>query len=432
MSDRPRGAARTRTLAFYLDHLEGGGMQKITLILAGALAARGHAVELLVCRPRGALRDQLPPDVEVVALDQPSAWSARMLALRSDPARFGAILGGIALTPRPSSTLGYLGPLAAALEARRPYALYAANTHRNVEAVLARRLAGVATRVVVTEHNAFQSGHLERGWPDVFLPRLVRRVYAQADAIVAVSDGVADDLAAWSGLPRRQIVTIYNPAVTDDLLRMQGEPVDHPWFQPGAPPVIVSAGRLGRAKDHPTLIRAFAQVRRTRPARLVIFGQGKSEAKTAKRIAALQALAGELGVAADVALPGFVANPFAYMARAALFALSSINEGLPGVLIEAMACGCPVVSTDCPSGPAEILAGGRYGRLVPPGDDAALAAAILATLDAPPAPASLRERAGSFSVARAVDQYERVMLGGDAGASPSPTAVQAARASART
>jgi glycosyltransferase involved in cell wall biosynthesis len=112
-----------------------------------------------------------------------------------------------------------------------------------------------------------------------------------------------------------------------------------------------------------------------------------------------------------VALPGFVANPFAYMARAALFALSSINEGLPGVLIQAMACGCPVVSTDCPSGPAEILAGGRYGRLVAPGDDAALAAAILATLDAPPAAESLRERAGFFSVERAVAQYERVMLG---------------------
>jgi glycosyltransferase involved in cell wall biosynthesis len=173
----------------------------------------------------------------------------------------------------------------------------------------------------------------------------------------------------------------------------------------------MSAGRLGRAKDFPTLIRAFARVRAARPARLVIFGQGKSEAKTAKSIARLLALAGGFGVAADVALPGFVANPLAYMARAATFALSSINEGLPGVLIQAMACGCPVVSTDCPSGPAEILAGGRYGRLVPPGDDKALAQAILATLEAPPPPALLRERAGYFSVARAVAQYERLMLG---------------------
>jgi glycosyltransferase involved in cell wall biosynthesis len=164
--------------------------------------------------------------------------------------------------------------------------------------------------------------------------------------------------------------------------------------------VIMSAGRLGRAKDHPTLIRAFARVRRARPARLVIFGEGKSKAKTARRIAALQALAGELGVADDVALAGFVANPFAYMARAAVFALSSINEGLPGVLIQAMACGCPVVSTDCPSGPA----------------------AILATLDTPPAAMSLRERAGFFSVERAVAQYERVMLGDAARARPTQAA----------
>jgi glycosyltransferase involved in cell wall biosynthesis len=372
------------------------------------------------------------PEVEVVALDRSSVWSARMLALRSDPARFGAILGGIVLAPRPSSTLGYLESLAAALQARRPYALYAANTHRNLEALFARRLAGVDTRIVVTERNAFHDGHLQRGWAGQFLPGLVRRMYGQADAIVAVSDGVADELAAWSGLPRAQIVTIYNPVVTNELIAGQSEPVDHPWFQPGVPPVIMSAGRLGRAKDHPTLIRAFARVRRARLARLVIFGQGKSEAKTARSVAALQALAGELGVADDVALPGFVANPFAYMARAAVFALSSINEGLPGVLIEGMACGCPVVSTDCPSGPAEILAGGRYGRLVPPGDDAALAAAILATLDAPPAPALLRERAGSFSVARAVDQYERIMLGGDARASPSPAPIRAAAAGART
>jgi glycosyltransferase involved in cell wall biosynthesis len=422
MKHRPRVAPPERTLAFYLDHLEGGGAQKSTLVLAGALAARGHAVELLVCCPRGALRDQVPPDVGVVALDRSSVWSGRVLALRSDPAHFLAILGGIALAPRPSSTLGYLGPLAAALEARRPYALYAANTHGNLEALLARRLAGVGTRIVVTERNAFHDGHLQRGWSAVFLPGLVRRMYRQAEAIVAVSDGVADQLAGWSGLPRAQIVTIYNPVVTDQLIAGQSEPVDHPWFQPGMPPVIMSAGRLGRAKDHPTLIRAFARVRRARPARLVIFGEGKSKAKTARRIAALQALAGELGVADDVALAGFVANPFAYMARAAVFALSSINEGLPGVLIQAMACGCPVVSTDCPSGPAEILAGGRYGRLVAPGDDAALAAAILATLDTPPAAMSLRERAGFFSVERAVAQYERVMLGDAARARPTQAA----------
>ena len=412
MSDHQHVQVRGRRLAFYLDNFEGGGVQKTTLTLASALAARGHPVELLVCRPSGALQDQLSPEVEVVALGEPSAWSARMLALRSDPAHLLPILGGVVLSSHASPTLCYLKSLAAALAARRPYALCAATTHMNVEAVLARRLAGVDTRVIVSERNAFRGGHLQHGWPALFLPALVRRAYGQADAVVAVSEGVADDLAAWTGLPRARIGTIYNPVVTDELIARQSEPVDHPWFQPGEPPVIMSAGRLGRAKDHPTLIRAFARVRRARPARLVIFGQGKSPAKTAKRIAALQALAAELGIESDVALPGFVANPFAYMARAAVFAMSSINEGLCGVLIQAMACGCPVVSTDCPSGPAEVLAGGRYGRLVPPGNDAALAEAILATLDLSPPAESLRERAGFFSVERSVAQYEPLMLGG--------------------
>ena len=424
MSDR----RRSHRLAFYLDNFEGGGVQKTTLTIAGALAARGHAVEVLVCRPSGALQDQVSPDVEVVRLEECSAWSGRLLALRSGPAQLVPALGGVVLAPRPSPTLGYLGSLSAALAARRPAALCAATTHMNLEALLARRLAGIDTRVIVSERNALRGGHLQHGWPALFLPALVRRAYGQADAIVAVSEGVADDLAAWSGLPRGRIATIYNPVVSDELLRIQSEPVDHPWFRPGEPAVITSAGRLGRAKDHPTLIRAFARVRRVRPTRLVIFGQGKSAAKTAERSAALQALAAEHGVAADVALPGFVANPLAYMARAALFALSSINEGLPGVLVQAMACGCPVVSTDCPSGPAEILAGGRYGRLVPPGDDEALAAAILATLDAPPPARLLRERAGLFSVERAVAQYERVMLGGDARAGFAPAGAAPSRA----
>jgi glycosyltransferase involved in cell wall biosynthesis len=407
-----------RRLAIYLDNFEGGGVHRTALLLAGALAARGHEVELLVCRPTGAMLDQVPGGVDVIELGRPSRWTARALALKSGFRYVSGVLGGIVLSTKPSPTLGYLGPLSAALKERHPDALYAASTYMNLEAILAQRLAGVEMRVVVSERNALQDNHLAAGWSGALLARLVRCAYTRATAVVAVSDGVADDLARWTGLPRARIETIYNPVVTPELLRQQAEPIDHPWFQPGAPPVILGAGRLGRAKDFPTLIRAFARLRRERPARLVILGKGKRPRKTARRMARLKNFAADLGVAEDVALPGFVANPFAYMARAAVFVLSSINEGLPGVLIQAMACGCPVVSTDCPSGPAEILAGGRYGRLVPPGDDAALAAAILATLDAPPAAASLRERAGFFSVERAVTQYERVMLGNSSRSRP--------------
>jgi glycosyltransferase involved in cell wall biosynthesis len=193
--------------------------------------------------------------------------------------------------------------------------------------------------------------------------------------------------------------------------------VAHRWFRPAAPPVVLAVGSLSARKDFPTLVRAFARVRAERDCRLVILGQAASPKKTEEKRGGLMALAGSLGVAADIDLPGFVTNPYAYLARAAVFVLSSAHEGLPGVLIEALACGCPVVSTDCPSGPAEILDGGRFGALVPVGDDQAMAAAIATTLDRPIEAATLRERATLFDVDRAVDRYlELLLAGGSSGA----------------
>jgi glycosyltransferase involved in cell wall biosynthesis len=246
------------------------------------------------------------------------------------------------------------------------------------------------------------------------LPRLMRRTYAMADAIVAVSKTVADDLGSVAGIPRHSITTIYNPVVTPNLPSRASESMDHPWFAPGAPPVVLSVGRLAPVKDFPVLLRAFARVRAVRDAKLIILGEGKDAPETSRRRAELMALATELGVAADVQLPGFAQNPLAYMARAAVFVLSSTWEGFGNVLVEALACGCPVVSTDCPSGPAEILDRGRYGRLVPVCDDVAMAEAILATLDAPPDPEVLRARGALFSADRAVESYLAALFGAPA------------------
>jgi glycosyltransferase involved in cell wall biosynthesis len=177
------------------------------------------------------------------------------------------------------------------------------------------------------------------------------------------------------------------------------EPLDHPWAALGAPPLVLAVGRLAEVKDFPTLLRAFACVRAVRPARLVILGEGRERE-------ALEALAAGLGLGPDVLLmPGYDPNPLRWMARAAVLVSSSRWEGMPGVLIEAMAAGCPVVATDCPGGSAEILEHGRLGRLVPVGDDAAMAAAILATLAAAPDREALRARAGIFGAERAVEGY---------------------------
>jgi glycosyltransferase involved in cell wall biosynthesis len=179
--------------------------------------------------------------------------------------------------------------------------------------------------------------------------------------------------------------------------------LDHLWFSPGQPPVVLSVGRLVPQKDHATLLRAFSRLRAGRAARLVILGDGKDRKS-------LELLASKLGVADDVSLPGFESNPYRYMRRCAVFVLSSAWEGSGNVLAEAMACGAPVVSTDCPSGPAEILGDGKYGPLVAVGDHEALAAAIEASLDHPPPPGDLRSRADVFSSSRSADAYLKLLM----------------------
>jgi glycosyltransferase involved in cell wall biosynthesis len=251
-----------------------------------------------------------------------------------------------------------------------------------------------------------------------FLRWMAKRVYPWADAIIAVSGGVADDLVRLTDIPRERITTIYNPVLTPELLAGASEPPPHAWLAARDVPVVLGVGKLKIQKDFATLIRAFARLRTARAAKLVILGDGALRGD-------LERLARELGLAADVALPGYDPNPWAWMAHASVFVLSSAWEGLPGVLIEAMACGCPVVSTDCPSGPAEILEQGAYGPLVPVRDDAALAAAILSVLDSTPDSEQLRSRASAFAVAPAVDAYLAVLFpGGALRSSTRPSATQ--------
>ncbi len=249
-----------------------------------------------------------------------------------------------------------------------------------------------------------------RSWRYGCPPRLLRDGYEQADAIVTVSGGLADELAAYAGIERSRITTVFNPVVGPHLATRAREPVDHPWFAPDQPPVILGVGKIGPQKDFPNLIRAFARVRAVRPARLMILGPARSEERYADHVQTVKALPAQLGIADDVGFPGWVDNPFAYMARAHLFVLSSAWEGFGNVLVEALACGCPAVSTDCPSGPAEILDKGRFGPLVPVGDDQALAAAILDVLDAPPSRDRQRARAALFTVENAIDHYLKLMF----------------------
>ncbi|HEY8366975.1 MAG TPA: glycosyltransferase, partial [Bacteroidia bacterium] len=232
----------------------------------------------------------------------------------------------------------------------------------------------VSTRLVVREANTISvSSKNSLNFKARILPLLMKLLYPSADAVIAVSEGVAKDLTQIIGLPAEKVKVIYNPVITPEIFKKAEEPIKHPWFAPGELPVILGVGRLTKQKDFVTLIRAFDIVRKEYPSRLVILGEGEERPK-------LEALVKELGLEQYVYMPGFEENPFKYMKHAAVFVLSSRWEGLPNVLIQALALGTPVVSTDCPSGPREILSAGKYGTLVPVGDYDALAKAIIINL----------------------------------------------------
>ena len=285
----------------------------------------------------------------------------------------------------------------------RPDALLAVKDRAGRAALVARRLAAVPTRVVIRLGTTLSEAIKDQSAPLRWLRYLpIRLLYRQADAIVAVSAGVAADVAATARVPTERIRVVRNPVITPDLLRDADETVEHAWLADGQIPVVLGIGRLTKQKGFPTLIRAFAAARRQRPLHLIILGEGRDRAK-------LQELAEVGGVAEDVDLPGFQLNPYAWLARSKLFVLSSAWEGSPNALTEAMALGVPVVSTDCRSGPRELLDGGRYGRLVPVGDANALAEAMLETLDRPLPPETLKAAVGEYRAETSARHYLSVL-----------------------
>jgi glycosyltransferase involved in cell wall biosynthesis len=359
-----------RGLAVFLPSLEGGGAQRVMVTLANGFAARGHRVDLVLGQRHGAYLGDVSPKVRVHDL------GARRV-------------------------LGAIVPLAAHLRRHRPLALLSAMSHANAAAIIAARLARVATRIVVSERVAISiEAARAEGLTARSLYTALPRLYRLADVIIAVSKDAASDLERWGRLPGGSIRAIYNPAALGAIAAKAAEPAQHPWFAEPGPPVVLGLGRLVEQKDFATLITAFAALPKRCAARLMILGEGPLRP-------ALAGLARSFGLGEDrFQMPGFVANPFACLARAAMFVLSSRWEGLPNALIEAMACGTPVISTDCRSGPSEILEEGRWGRLVPVGDAEALAQAIADILQTPRTELpDVRRRARDFDQDLAIDAY---------------------------
>jgi glycosyltransferase involved in cell wall biosynthesis len=360
-------------LAIFLPSLHDGGAERMMLNLLIGIAERGYNIDLVLAKAEGPHLAEVPKTIRMVDLN-----SSRVLTSLPGLVRY--------------------------MREAKPHAMVAVMNHANIVALLARRISGARTRILVSERNTLSvSAEHARTWRAQVMPRLVKMFYPHADGIVAVSKGVADDLANVTGIPRSKIEVAYNPVVTATLQEKMTAALEHPWFKPNEPPVVLGVGRLMPQKDFSTLIEAFAHLRQTNQARLLILGEGPERP-------ALEKLVRQLGLEQDVSLPGFVSNPYAFMARASLFVLSSRWEGLPGVLIEALSCGAQVVSTDCPSGAREVLADGKYGQLVPVGDPVQMAHAIENVLMGKcPHPPS--ESWYPFRMETVVDQYLDLLLG---------------------
>lgn len=378
------------------------GVDRAAKHLLPALAGRGYAVDLLKVRRHGphleGIHERVLPGEIPQGGNLPGAASPDGIAPGARaPGRISVVDLGA------SSTYGCLPGLVRYLQRARPVVMLSDKDRVNRTALLAHRLAGSRARLVFSSGTTISIDLATRGAFERWVQRWsMGRLYPLAGQVIVTSQGVADDMAAYTGLARARIRVVPSPVVPESLFTADLPRPDHPWFGESGPPLILSVGELCPRKDFETLLRGFALVRAARPCRLMILGRGGARA-------ALLELAASLGIAQDVALPGFVPDPYAYMAHADLFAFTSRWEGLGFVIIEALAVGTPVVATDCPSGPAEILQDGRYGRLIGVGDHQALARAMIATLDAPLPSEMLREAARPYGIEAATDAYLEAM-----------------------
>lgn len=365
-----RSRKKPGKIALFVPSLFGGGAERIMVNLANEFADRGLKVDLVVLGADGPYKSLLTPTVNLIDLH-----ASRLMT--------GLI------------------QLVQYLRKNKPLVIVSAMKHVNVIALLAAKISFSGVPVIVSEHSntliSLEHVGLLRGW---LIKQLMRITYPWAKKIVAVSNGVADAVKVVVKVPIDRVQVIYNPIVDATLHNKQMEAPVHPWLKEKKLPVFLSAGRLTTAKDYPNLINAFSLIIKKKPSKLIILGEGELHMQ-------LERMVKDLNLENSVDFPGFVSNPYSFFKHCDVFVLSSKWEGFGNVLVEAMACGARVVSTDCPSGPAEILENGKWGQLVNVGDSTGLAMAMLSALDSPQLPVEIR--AEFFSVPKAADEYLRAI-----------------------
>ncbi|WP_281255742.1 glycosyltransferase [Shouchella patagoniensis] len=344
-------------------------MERMTLHLADAFVKRGYVVDIVVMNNKGEHAIEIPKGVRVVDLAKRKVKTA-------------------------------LPALISYLREAKPDVVCSAKDYINVIVIIAKKISMYKGKLIVSSR-VHLSEQAKRHQSSKKIKKWVARTYRFADEVVGVSMGVAKDIENIANLEKVHI--IYNPVVTDELKWQMKDFVEHTFFEEKQSKVFITVGRLHEQKDYPTLIEAFAYVHNRDPkTRLIIVGDGEERK-------ALEQLVFTKGIGAFVDFIGFQSNPYAYIKQADVFVLSSIYEGFGNVIVEALAAGTPVVSTDCPSGPSEILGDGLYGQLVPVGDAKELAKGMEIALLKPMNAKKLTNRAAEYSVIACADKYEKLI-----------------------
>jgi len=368
-------------ISFYIPLLAGGGAERVFLTLASELANKGHKIQLILnssAKEKNPYLSEVPENIQIIDL-------------------------------KVSSTRAAISRLAAYIKQSQPDFCFSTICHANISLVMARIMAfGSKTKIIIRESN-----HLSRSLSglsplkQLILKLLVITLYPFADIIISPSKGVAKQLASWLPLGQSKIRTIPNPTVTKEMLMKGNEALPSEWQEVFNTPnckIILSVGSLTKQKDFPTLINAFSKLKQDTNAKLIILGEGEERAK-------LEQLVTELKLSESVYLPGFQKNPFPFMAKANVYVLSSLWEGLPNAPIQAMAFGTNIVATDCPSGPDEILEGGKWGKLVPMTNPEKLAQSIKEILETPNSKEELIARSLFYSPEKILPQYDHLISG---------------------
>lgn len=361
-----------KRIAILIPDFGGGGAERVALATVNDLLARGQKVDLVLVQRVGALLDMVPAEVNIVSLDSTSFRRA-------------------------------LRPLVRYLRQSKPDVIHAFMWPLTIVAVIARRMARSRALLLLNDQVAFGRATMRGSVELALLRATVRIFYPQADVRIACADGAADSLASLSGLRRDQFKVIYNPVVPPDRLETSAE-VEALWGD--ADKRILTIASLKPQKNQALLLRAFAAMKGSDRARLLILGEGPLRAD-------LEALARSLGIADRVAMPGFNIDPWPFLASTNLFVMSSDWEGMPVAMAEALHAGLPIVSTDCPSGPAELLDRGAFGRLVPCGDEKALAEAMAAALADDVDSDAIRQRADRIVGRESIRRYAELVLGAE-------------------